>query len=219
MCLETDSPSRFFSLPSSSPTNLLLVRSCWGVYAALCSPGGGHIVPLLFSGMKAGLKRTFSGVTQDHLEVSDLPQWRPLLFTVAFLHTTVQVRPNEHTVCSETHQTPFINASIPNIDVHLRITFLLSSVRSVVSSGRWAGTSRTSSTRRTSHPVCSLCRITWTSWTPRRESTGAACATCWVGVLCHGSKVMGAFVLTSKPFKPNRTWMSCLRWRGRSGGS
>lgn len=65
--------------------------------------------------MKAGLKRTFSGVTQDQLEVSDLPQWRPLLFTVAFLHTTVQVRPEKHTVRSETHQTPFINASTQNI--------------------------------------------------------------------------------------------------------
>lgn len=60
--------------------------------------------------MKAGLKRTFGGVTQDQLEVSDLPQWRPLLFTVAFLHTTVQVRPNKHAVYSEAHQTPFIHA-------------------------------------------------------------------------------------------------------------
>lgn len=41
--------------------------------------------------MKAGLKRTFNGVTQDQLEISNLPQWKPLLFAVAFLHTTVQV--------------------------------------------------------------------------------------------------------------------------------
>ncbi|XP_034534414.1 dynein heavy chain 5, axonemal [Notolabrus celidotus] len=43
-------------------------------------------------GMKAGLKRTFNGVTQDQLEISNLPQWKPLLFAVAFLHTTVQER-------------------------------------------------------------------------------------------------------------------------------
>ena len=43
-------------------------------------------------GIKAGLKRSYTGtITQDTLDVSNLPQWKPILFAVAFLHTTVQV--------------------------------------------------------------------------------------------------------------------------------
>uniref|UniRef100_A0A8C3UM51 Dynein axonemal heavy chain 5 n=1 Tax=Catharus ustulatus TaxID=91951 RepID=A0A8C3UM51_CATUS len=43
-------------------------------------------------GRNAGLKRTYSAVTQDLLGVSKMPQWKPLLYAVAFLHTTVQER-------------------------------------------------------------------------------------------------------------------------------
>ncbi|OXB65796.1 hypothetical protein ASZ78_008863, partial [Callipepla squamata] len=41
-------------------------------------------------GVRAGLKRTFSGINQDLLDVISMPMWKPLVYTVAFLHSTVQ---------------------------------------------------------------------------------------------------------------------------------
>ena len=43
-------------------------------------------------GVKAGVKRTYSGVTQDQLDITNMPQWKPMLYTVAMLHTVVQER-------------------------------------------------------------------------------------------------------------------------------
>ena len=55
-------------------------------------------------GIRASLKRTYADVTQDTLDYSNHPSWPSLLYSVAFLHTVVQVSLNFlHAWTCQTH--------------------------------------------------------------------------------------------------------------------
>jgi len=43
-------------------------------------------------GVRAGLLRTFTGTTQQQIEITNAMEWKPLLYAVGFLHTVVQER-------------------------------------------------------------------------------------------------------------------------------
>lgn len=43
-------------------------------------------------GVRAGLKRTYANTSQEILDYTSHPQWKPVYYALAFLHTIVQER-------------------------------------------------------------------------------------------------------------------------------
>lgn len=51
-----------------------------------------NIIIIVYLGLRAGLMRTFINMGEDTLIHSSIPQYKPILYVISFLHSVVQER-------------------------------------------------------------------------------------------------------------------------------